>query len=1210
MTPCHYVIKNLKGGDDIIIPAFNILSTEDLKDVLSNYDSKNVNAHSVLKEDFEKLEKFLKEHIHHKTVESILGDQTIFNLNELIEKVNDAIFREVSPENLWKSVVSYLNTDYRKKRNNIKNLINKLNVKDSDIEIKLLTNLNLELQSMASRSLNEEVREINDLIDSSEIMGNPTTYLTLLKSFVKLTNDFLGWKNANTIVKISGDRFKEGNWNLENSLVYSDTPDKSQLFMGLIKRLGSNLSQEKLNTILSLWNETLSGDKYSAYRVPENITPREFFLGSLGEDTTLPLFDKILSLISNPTKKVSTLLENTLDEIFLEISEMMAKEKGYTQETMAKYRKDINEIFVRIYPDYASSNDITELIESEKLNIEQTKQANHELLKESVNSLKELLSKMVAGGNSLGELYAPVISINGDVKGNIITDNPYNYLMSNAVIWKDLVRMPGKDQKDSKWPYWVITSIQPRLSKNNRNRVKVYGARLNNFNVYEVTSHEFDQDELISLRKYSPHSDTVYEKDAVVNQNAYLMTLETKITSKLAQSLISPGDLLGNRRVLEVYPGHIIVYNPTTDSEEKQYFSTFPEALKEGRSHQLVSKKLWNIINNPDIAYKGEFFIPSKKGKFMASFDKDTINNLSEGDYFKLKEWAGYKRILYADNESVWTFLDIKDQKGNPTKIIKQYSKTSISAGIVAPFEDSSDYKDILETAEEYSKNFSSSSRLSSFSDKVIAKPGDTLVYEKDDVILYGKIINKADEIAVMWDPKNQKWEKRSYSDLNVRFYSKDARLSATSLFNLKANLLNVEVRNIKETKDKNLVRMIYVVEGGVDPNVVAEKMSELIPGTLYTKIGRYIDIKYKQDSQIDLTNEILNLIGADPSSDGIFVNSVNNEYHRNYESASLRRLRGLEYLSPDYIRNNLLLKGVYFSMYNDSKLYSIERVAGDILYARVYNRTHEGDLILNEIQVNINELLNNSKDANNKHLPKTLSKIFMQHGNNAMVEAWKEIEKIRNKEQSSEEILKKDRIKLKTKLNSFFKALNVEVEETNDTSVFTDGQHAKFVTEANGTSKIILKEDLGKREDLVHETMHIYLAALRIASPENYIALLNSDPETSKLENESILVKEETFLRNMVKNLNELSNSFFSTKIDINGFLKGMQTAKILINPELLPENINASIVDILNQPIVEFLGLKSADSSHPLYNTNLAQSTPAFLVWLDQSNINFKCT
>ena len=143
MTPCHYVIKNLKGGDDIIIPAFNILSTEDLKDVLSNYDSKNVNAHSVLKEDFEKLEKFLKEHIHHKTVESILGDQTIFNLNELIEKVNDAIFREVSPENLWKSVVSYLNTDYRKKRNNIKNLINKLNVKDSDIEIKLLTNLNL-----------------------------------------------------------------------------------------------------------------------------------------------------------------------------------------------------------------------------------------------------------------------------------------------------------------------------------------------------------------------------------------------------------------------------------------------------------------------------------------------------------------------------------------------------------------------------------------------------------------------------------------------------------------------------------------------------------------------------------------------------------------------------------------------------------------------------------------------------------------------------------------------------------------------------------------------------------------------------------------------------------------------------------------------------------------------------------------------------------
>jgi len=100
MIQCYYLIQNVKGGDPIKIPAFNHLTIDDFKEILSKFNLKKLDNISLTSEDKEKLKNFLEEHLHHKTVKSLLGDVDVINLNELILKVNEKISEQASSDDL------------------------------------------------------------------------------------------------------------------------------------------------------------------------------------------------------------------------------------------------------------------------------------------------------------------------------------------------------------------------------------------------------------------------------------------------------------------------------------------------------------------------------------------------------------------------------------------------------------------------------------------------------------------------------------------------------------------------------------------------------------------------------------------------------------------------------------------------------------------------------------------------------------------------------------------------------------------------------------------------------------------------------------------------------------------------------------------------------------------------------------------------------
>jgi len=73
---------------------------------------------------------------------------------------------------------------------------------------------------------------------------------------------------------------------------------------------------------------------------------------------------------------------------------------------------------------------------------------------------------------------------------------------------------------------------------------------------------------------------------------------------------------------------------------------------------------------------------------------------------------------------------------------------------------------------------------------------------------------------------------------------SNDARLSQYTIFSLIANFWNVQVLEKSSVNTSEYAPVSYVVNNDIDSNKIAENMQEFIPGTLYTKIGKYVESK------------------------------------------------------------------------------------------------------------------------------------------------------------------------------------------------------------------------------------------------------------------------------------------------------------------------------------------------------------------------------
>lgn len=1242
MTTCYYVITNLKGGEDISIPAFDILTTEDLKNELVKLREGDQSDSDVLIE-------FLKEHVHHNTAQRIIENlhDPVAELDTIVDEANKAIINNFNEHNLWNAIKLFINNskknkgayktpDRTKVPKNVKELLNALTITSDKIEARLFTGMSSDIMTLADTSLFEQSKNLKNIADQLEDEGLPSLYFNQLRYFLTLAESKLQWKNSNTLTQISNDRLKEGSWVWGNKIVYSDTSDKRHLFMGVFKKLASELTVDQFHEIFKDWDNILDNKTWESYKInsesvkkPEDV--QEFFLGSFGENATknvnISKFDLVFKLFNSRVQKHTKLLNETFSKLALEVSNIIAKDSGVTQNTKDKYASTIIELFGRLYPKLIESSNKADILKDELKLATLSTEFGEKLLTDYVTEIRALYDEKISGGkydiNGLGKKFTPAVVLNPNKEvtsgmSTRTTDNVYKYLMTNLSINKDLIQLPSYNQTNNKWPYWVLTSVYGNKKNSD---IKVSGMRINKDGRIEKAYHVFKEGDPITYRKFDSfvNEETRETKIAEKGKNARSLVLYGGITYDLAKTLLSPGDISGNLIIKSIYPGYMIMYDPTNKIERVVHYKATKYDTTEDREKEkryiVISKKLYDLTSEPtkeNAKYLDFLSRESVRSRIIS--DPNSLNNLSIGDYISKEGWNGFKKIYYSDDTHVWISTQSKTDKNTITLL--PINRNEVNEGIVSSFS-YTEALEILDLIDIHNKKINRSSTLSSFQNESIAKDGDFIVYTNSDGdIFYGKVIDVANSIALFWNKNNEVWEKFSYSGKeNIVFYSDNNRLDASSRYSILANNYNVQMLPTKN--HEHMVEMRYVVPKSTDKNISDHHMKTLLPGSAYTQIGRHVESNWVKETDVDRTDDIIKLLGGTPGKHSLYTSNKGAEYERNHKNAGIYRINFAEQLSPEFIKENMLIKGAYVSLYRgesiDYDVYSISNVDDDYVYLRKYFTNNLGEVIFNEIKISKDVISDTSVDSKKRHKINSIARYFLQGGNSNFGLITSEVKKVYNKNKSEVKDSTQNLKSFQKHITKVMKDLGIEVETSKEG--FKNGQKAKLVTDItkpqnriNISAKLVINEDLGKREDLVHETMHLLLAAIRFKSPEMYTSMLNSIQEVADMPNTSLLAKEEAFITNIQSQMNSLENGFYDESLDINTLLEGMKEAGIILNPIVVDTNIN-NLLEILKMPIADFLSLTGKTTTHPMARATLAQITPDFLVWLDKNNFKLEC-
>ena len=313
------------------------------------------------------------------------------------------------------------------------------------------------------------------------------------------------------------------------------------------------------------------------------------------------------------------MLNDVFDKLFTYVgNELDNKDPLYTKNL-------IQELFNRNYPNLTDISSIKDIIEIENKTAEAIKTENKLLQREQIEKVYNLSYSSLHP--ELWREFRRATIINSE-KATIPTpDNLYNYLMNNIVINKDIIKLPVSktDLNNKFFANFVVTSIFPRGDEG----VIVYGARMDKFGNHQITNHTFSKNDVIEIRKFDDYSDTNYVEDAVMGKNAAIISIPRGITYELAKNILSPGDLIGNRRVIGIYPGAIHVFDLTKNSD---YYQNYVDKFDENEEFKYIatSKKLFNTLSGE------EFYIPSGQGADIKTLDPNSIKNAENGDYFRL----------------------------------------------------------------------------------------------------------------------------------------------------------------------------------------------------------------------------------------------------------------------------------------------------------------------------------------------------------------------------------------------------------------------------------------------------------------------------------------------------------------------------------------------------------------------------------------------
>lgn len=1142
MAKCKYILQ-LPGGEQIELPSsFNTLEqSKDIDKLFFNFITRTDESKKA--DLISELSELIK-----SRVPSEIHGNTINNIiksskevSEVYEKINTIIYSLGTYENIDKAIRNYVQSESKKTSKTGKRKSSK------DILSELKTKLN--------KPRNKKYFEEFGL---TGVLGATS---------LRQERDRIRSKNLENKEFGFPTQVTENLENFLKAIFYRDIDLRdSNLFYGTNNSIigkawsSDNLIMYELNDDLSLFlglfkREAVKVDPALLLPILERINKIVKFKKYGQIDINLDTFDInefFLGKIENNKIKESifeTLLTKAENkDIAKELDSILALVANTINPKSTDLTKSLKNLFWQIAPDSYGKNNLFKQLEDLKIVSEET--VKEKEYKNSLLSFNEMDKDVRHAYFSLPD---------------VIVDDVYNNAIKNLTLNKDIVKFPVNEYG----VYALVTHIFERGDK-----VSVYGIYKNQFGTLETVKHTFGPGELV-YRKREAAIDPYDPDEIIVKANGALVSSPTPMSQKLVKQLIQKGDIVNGNLVVGIYPGYLYLERPDK-TKETNYYSHI-RTVSSAKALALLEEEK-NVVPSKFIQINGE--------------------DLTAGDYFLSVGKDGkksYKKVLYTDKDNVYALvIGTKDNAITANKRIGLVGLKNANGELNAA--------EVAKIRDESGVIGSSKATMSSFMNNNAAKPGDYFTFTENGIKKYGKVLEE--EKVIINDGTLSNRIVQSLNSLpQVQFFTNRDISSNYAFFTIRANSYALEFKDEAEPLD---VEMRYVVPKGTD----ISNIKMLTNG--YANIGTYKAVdSVNPEEDIDITDSILKIL--DKSSLKVFGKKVSstNKYERNLES--LTEIKYFDKLDAITKMNlNVLTPGTYFSLYKEStidrNIYRINSVSNGIIRAQLNKMSSDGRIITNEVELPIEQLLASRSEGAESSPIGSIGKLYIMNGNNKMGAVIREVNKLSKNTVIDNSTLRpatnKAINKLIKNLKTYIKDLKVNIKLVPGTENFQPGQKAKIETTEDGKTSILINDEIGQTEDVVHEFLHLFLTPLRYRHPEIYNQLINSVVKDQTL---NVTDAEEEFVK-FVSGKMESQEDFLENFADLQAFVKGLQT--ILTDVDLAYDiSSEDNPITLLNTPLMDLFDIDKTDNSNPLYNLGMITTEPMMREWMKNNNIVLNC-
>lgn len=263
--------------------------------------------------------------------------------------------------------------------------------------------------------------------------------------------------------------------------------------------------------------------------------------------------------------------------------------------------------------------------------------------------------------------------------------------------------------------------------------------------------------------------------------------------------------------------------------------------------------------------------------------------------------------------------------------------------------------------------------------------------------------------------------------------------------------------------------------------------------------------------------------------------------------------------------------------------------VTDGIITANLNKISPTGKIITTEVELKEEDLLA-SKEGDKSPIG-SIGRLYIQNGNTKMGAVFKEVNKLAEQKDptGTRKATNKSINTLINKLKNRVKGLDIKVELVPATENFKNGQKAKIITTEDGKTAILINNEIGQTEDVLHEFLHLFLTPLRYKYPEIYNSLVSS---VVKDETLNVTDAEEEFVK-FVAGKMELQVDFLNNFNDLEAFVKGIQTVLLDTNNEFIISKEDNPIT-LLTTPLMDLFEIDKTDKGNPMYNLGMITTEP----------------